>query len=104
MATEQDKLKLVGKVAVSTEITPGPWSLPSIAQFGRGLLYALISAVLPIIYAAAAAALTGSTFVLPIHIIELTAITTGCSYIIAKIPQAAQQITTFKKPEPPPQS
>lgn len=96
--TDVQKLADSGKVAVSTEVTPGPWSLPSIWQFLRSLLYAVIAAILPLLGAAFLALKNGQPLVIPWNIMEGTAAYTAVAYLLAKLPQSTQKITTFKKP------
>ena len=93
----EDQKKLEGKIPVSTEVTPGPGKI-NIGQLLRGLLITVISAVLPLIYAAASSALSGSPFVFPLKPIEYISIATASSYILAKLAEASKVITTFKKP------
>lgn len=96
--TMTDVQKLANKVEVSAEVTPGPGSL-SITQLGRGLLYAVISAVLPLVYSAFDTALTGAVLVIPWHLMEITAGATALSYLGSKLVGPTQQIITFKKPK-----
>lgn len=91
--TDVQKLADSGKVAVSTEVTPGPGAV-NIAQVLRGLLYAVVSTVFPILIDSFSA----GSFTVDWKHVGTTALSTALGYILTKFVSPTQQITTFKKP------
>ena len=85
--------KLEGKVAVSTEVTPGPGEI-SWKQIGRGLIIAVISGVFPIIKSS----FDAGTFAVNWVAVGTTAASTALGYILWALTQSTKQITIFKKP------
>ena len=91
--TDTEKLAESGKVVSSVEVTPGPGAV-NWAQIGRGLLYAVVSTVFPILISS----FNKGSFTVDWKSVGTVALSTALGYILTKFVSPTQQITTFKKP------